>query len=161
MSNQSWLDEISSGIEHAPQLYHRLILVTELADAGQTEVGEAVAEYLALSRVNVSLELGERLLSLSIRQRPLQVGRLLKEVVEELAGGVVLLDHLEILFEKSLKQDPLRLLQSLARSRTVVAVWSGVLENGSLTYGDPGHPEHRRYSATDFLVVIARGPGGR
>lgn len=161
MSNQPWLDEISSGIEHADQLYHRLILVTESADADQIEMGKALAEYLNLRRINVSMKLGERLLSLSIRQRPLQVGRLLKEIVEELAEGVVLLEHLEILFEKTLKQDPLRLLQGLSRSRTVVAMWSGTLEDGSLIYGVPGHPEHRRYSAKELLVVTVKDLGGR
>ncbi len=56
---------------------------------------------------------------------------------------------------RSVRQDPLRLLQSISRSRTVVAVWSGILEDGSLTYAVPGHPEHRRYAATDLLLVTA------
>ncbi|MEN6474686.1 MAG: BREX-3 system P-loop-containing protein BrxF, partial [Syntrophaceae bacterium] len=38
---------------------------------------------------------------------------------------VVLLDNIEILFDVSLKQDPLRLLQGLSRNTTLVAAWSG------------------------------------
>ena len=89
----------------------------------------------------------------------LQVARLLKEIVGEEVEDGVLLDHLEILFEKSLKQDPLRLLQGISRSRTIVAVWSGILEDGSLTYAVPGHPEHRRYPATDLLLVTKEAFG--
>jgi len=41
------------------------------------------------------------------------------------AADVVLLDNVEVLFDVSLKQDPLRLLQGLSRNKTVVAAWSG------------------------------------
>ena len=154
MGNQPWLNEIASKIDHAQQLYLRLIILIDT-----TSVGANVAEHLGLKRINVSMQLSERLLNLSARRRPLQVGRLLEEIVGEEGEEVVLLDHLEILFEKSLKQDPLRLLQGISRSRTVVAVWSGILEDGSLTYAVPGHPEHRRYPATDLLLVTAEAPG--
>jgi hypothetical protein len=105
MHDRSWVSRISSSIKHAHQLYHRLILLT-----GPASVGRDVAKHLALRRVNVSIELGERLLNLSARRRPLQVGRLLEGIVGREGEDVVLLDHLEILFEKSLKQEPLRLL---------------------------------------------------
>ncbi len=156
MSEQQWLDEISSSVEHAHQLYHRLIIVI-----GSISAGSVVAEHLSLERVNVSVELGERLLDLSVRQRPLRVGHLLEEIVGGSTGEAVVLDNLEILFERSLAQDPLRLLQSLSRNRSVVAIWSGMLEDGSLTYAVPGHPEHRRYPATDLLLVTARNYRGR
>ena len=85
---------------------------------------------------------------------------MLEEIVGKEGEDLVLLDHLEILFEKSLKQYPLRLLQHISRNRTVVAVWSGILEEGSLIYAVPGHPEHRRYPATDLLLVTAETSWG-
>jgi hypothetical protein len=154
MTNQPWLNEIASKVDHAHQLYHRLIIVIGAHDAGTI-----AAEHLGLGRINVSLQLGQRLLGLSARLRPLQVGPLLEEIVAREEDNVVLLDHLEILFEKSLKQDPLRLLQRISRSRTVVAVWSGILEDGSLIYAVPGHPEHRRYQVTDLLLVTTETSG--
>lgn len=153
MSGQTWLNQISSDAKHAAQLYHRLILVVESTSEGWTGTGLTLAEHLQSRRVNVSMELGQRLLDLPARQRPLRVGRLLAEIVAGTAKEVVLLDNLEILFDESLKQEPLRFLQSLSRDRTIVAVWSGALEDGSLTYAVPGHPEHRRYSTADLLVT--------
>lgn len=155
MTDQPWLNGVASKVEHAQQLYHRLIIVTE-----STSASRVITEHLGLKSVNVSMELGERLLDLSVRQRPLRVGRLLEEIVGGSTGEAVLLDNLELLFERSLAQDPLRLLQTLSRNRTVVAVWSGVLEDGSLTYAVPGHPEYRRYPATGLLLVTARDDGG-
>jgi hypothetical protein len=66
---------------------------------------------------------------------------------------VVLIDNIEILFEVSLKQDPLRLLQQISRNRTVVATWNGTIAGGYLTYAATNHPEYRRYPAHDLLIV--------
>jgi hypothetical protein len=76
--------------------------------------------------------------------------------LQDVAGGdvaVVLLDNIEILFEVSFQQDSLRLLQGLARNRTVVAAWNGTLDNGHLLYATPGHPEYRHCPARDLVVV--------
>jgi hypothetical protein len=55
----------------------------------------------------------------------------------------VLLDNLELLFDISLKLDPLRCLQDLARDKTIVAAWNGTVTAGHLTYATPDHPEYR------------------
>jgi hypothetical protein len=65
----------------------------------------------------------------------------------------VLLDNIEILFDVSLKQDPLRLLQGLSRNTTLVVIWSGSIERGNLVYATPDHLEYKRYPVKDFLVV--------
>lgn len=101
----------------------------------------------------MNLELSRRLLDLTERQRSLQVSRLLSEIVGKDGDQVVLLDNLEILFDVSLKQDPLRLLQRISRNKTVVAAWNGSLENGYLTYATPDHPEYFRCMAQDLLVA--------
>jgi hypothetical protein len=61
--------------------------------------------------VNVNLQLSRRLLYLTERQRALQLSRLLEEVVGASASDVVLLDNMEILFDVSLMNDPLRFLR--------------------------------------------------
>ena len=66
---------------------------------------------------------------------------------------MILLDNIEVIFDISLQQDPLRLLQGLSRNKTVVAAWNGTIVEDSLTYAAPGHPEYRRYPMRDFLVV--------
>jgi hypothetical protein len=71
--------------------------------------------------VNVNLALSEKLLELTAKQRALRVARIVDDIVQEQAGDTVLLDNIEMLFHPDLKQDPLRLLQSLSRNRTIVA----------------------------------------
>lgn len=144
-------------IEQAKLLYYRLVLVVAPASSGKTKALRTLKSALSAPLINVNLELSYRMLDLTERQQALLLPRLLREIVEA-AGGqsatdVVLLDNIEILFDVRLKRDPLRLLQGLARNRTVVAAWNGRVSNGYITYAVPGHPEYRRYPIQDFLVV--------
>lgn len=83
----------------------------------------------------------------------MQLPRLLREVINDTDGEVVLFDNIEILFDVSLKQDPLRLLQGLSRNKTVVAAWNGSIDGDHMIYAVPDHPEYRRYMVRDFLVA--------
>jgi len=140
-------------IKQAAELYHRLILVVAPAESGKTAALTYVNECTGAPLVNVNLELSRRMLELTERQRALQLPRLLREIVDDAASEVVLLDNLEILFDVSLHQDPLRLLQGLSRNKTVVAAWNGSIDKDHMTYAVPDHPEYRRYLVRDFLVA--------
>jgi hypothetical protein len=93
------------------------------------------------------------LLDLTHRQRAVRVAGILDNIVREAASDVVLLDNIELLFAAELAQDPLRLLQSLSRNRTIVAAWPGSFDGKSLSYAEPGHPEARRYSTPQAVIV--------
>jgi hypothetical protein len=168
-------DRVIKRIGQAAELYHRLVVLVAPAGSGKTAALQDVHERTAAPLVNVNLELSRRMLDLTERQRALQLPRLLAELVGASAADVVLLDNIEVLFDVSLKQDPLRLLQALSRNKTVVAAWSGEIRteerglrtesNGDdsarstqssslyLVYATPDHPEYKRYPLRDFLVV--------
>jgi len=146
-------DRVIKRIGQAAELYHRLVVLVAPAGAGKTAALQDVHERTAAPLVNVNLELSRRMLDLTERQRALQLPRLLAEIVGASAADVVLLDNVEVLFDVSLKQDPLRLLQGLSRNKTVVAAWSGSIDGEHMVYATPGHPEYKRYPLQDFLVV--------
>ena len=83
------------------------------------------------------------------------IGRLpgILDQIADQAQSPVVLDNLEILFDKDLQQDPLRLLQSISRNRAVVASWNGTMNFGRLLYAETGHPEYRSYDSVDALIV--------
>jgi hypothetical protein len=134
-------------------LYHRLILVVALLGAGKTAALQEVAKHTGYHYINVNLELSRCMLELTQRQRQLQVSRLLQSIIRTSHAQAVLLDNLELLFDVSLKLDPLRCLQDLARDKTIVAAWNGTITAGHLTYATPDHPEYRRYALEDLVVV--------
>ena len=149
---ESLADQIVQKINQAAALYYRLILVVAPAGAGKTAALQDVQDRTGAHLINVNLALSRHLLELTERQRILQLLPLLEKIVGN-DNEIVLLDTIEVLFDISLKQDPLRLLQRLSRNKTIVAAWNGTIDEDSLIYATPTHPEYKRYPIQDFLVV--------
>jgi hypothetical protein len=146
-------DQVMWRIGQAGELYHRLVFLVAPAGGGKTATLQDVHERTAAPLININFELSRHMLDLTARQRAFQVPRLLADIVGASAAELILLDNVEVLFDVSLKQDPLRLLQGLSRNKTVVAAWSGSVNGDRLVYATPGHPEYRQYPIRDFLVV--------
>lgn len=155
------IEAVVDKMRQAEDRYHRLVLVVGPAGAGKTRVLESVSERIAAPLVNVSLELSRQMLELPAAQRDSRARRLLESCVENRGDGAdaVLLDNTELLFEASLRQDPLRLLQGLSRNKTVVSAWTGAFEGDALLYATLGHPECRRYANEGFLAVNLQAGG--
>lgn len=151
--SEALADKVIREIGQAAELYHRLIILAAPAGSGKTAALRNIQERLEVQLLNVNLELSRRMLELTERQRTLQLPRLLSDVTKEPQADVILLDNIEVLFDISLQQDPMRLLQGLSRDKTVVVAWSGTIDGGYLIYATPDHPEYRRYPIKDFLVV--------
>ena len=150
-------DKVMAKLEHASELYHRLVVLVAPAGAGKTAALQDVQRSTNAPLLNVNLEVSRLMLELTERQRALQLPRLLSQIVNASAADVVLLDNIELLFDVSLKQDPLRLLQGLARNKTLVVAWSGFVDAENLVYATPDHQEYRRYPLQDVLVVAQDG----
>lgn len=145
-------DKIRDAIKQSEGLYHRLVLLVGETGSGKTTAIRNAAHELDVDVINVNLALSAKLLELTARQRSVHLSKLLGEVVETVAP-VALLDNTEILFDRDLHQDPLRLLQSISRNRCVVASWNGTIRDNKLTYAEAGHPEYRSYDLPETLVV--------
>lgn len=152
--------QIIESAERARDLYHRLVLVVGPPRSGMTRALRALHHQHAWPLLNVNLALSEKLLDLTTRQRALRTARIVDDLVQEQEGKTILLDNLEMLFHPELKQDPLRLLLSLSRNRTIVATWRGAQVGSSLTYASPDHPEFRRYEDHQALIVSMGGASG-
>jgi hypothetical protein len=168
-------EQLLESLQAAEGLYHRLVLLVGETGSGKTGVLRDVAEEFGSSVVNVNLALSSELLELTAKQRSLRLPGILEEVVRGEGRGAspenqilapnpsslapVVLDNTEILFDKDLQQDPLRLLQSISRNRAVVASWNGIMNSGRLLYAETGHPEYRSHDSVDALIVEMRGEG--
>lgn len=147
--------KLAERIPEANGRYHRLVLVVGPARSGKTAALSALAASQGWPRINVNLQLAERLLELTQKQRAVRVAGVLDDLVRATTADVVLLDNLEMLFAVELTQDPLRLLQGLSRHRTVLASWPGSFDGSVLSYAEPGHREFKKYSNPDAVVVHA------
>jgi hypothetical protein len=135
--------------------YYKLILTVGPPRTGKTAALTELAVKHDWPRVNVNLHLSEKLLELTQRQRAVRVAGILDDTVRAEKSEVILLDNIELLFAAELAQDPLKLLQSLSRNRTIVAAWPGNFDGAALTYAEPSHPEARRYPTPQAVIVRA------
>lgn len=147
------LFELVAGTASVAGLYHRLVLLVGPPRSGKTTALRELNATQGWPLINLNLSLSEKLLELTSKQRALRVSRLVDDVLHDHPGDTLLLDNIEMLFHPDLKQDPLRLLQSLSRNRTIVATWRGQQQGSTLTYASPDHPEYRRYEAAQALIV--------
>ncbi len=145
-------DKIKRSLLAAERLYQRLVLLVGDTGSGKTGVLREVSEEFGSSVINVNLALSGELLELTAMQRSLRLPGILDQIADQ-AHSPVVLDNLEILFDKDLKQDPLRLLQGISRNRAVVASWNGAMKSRRLSYAETGHPEYCSYDSVDALIV--------
>lgn len=132
-------------------LQSKLILL--VGRSGKTRLLRALARRLKAEPLNVGVTLGRRLAVTPVSNRGFATTELLRELTDNVGGNSpLLLDNLEVLFEPSLKVNPLNVTRLLAHSRRVIAVWPGELRNDRLTYAGMGHPEHRDYSRDGIVV---------
>lgn len=154
-TNSPSLTNLHTSVADAASRYYRLVLLVGPSGAGKTPLLKALSEEDGAPYLNVNLALSERLLPLTLKQRPLRVHRLLAEILDAQPAPVVCLDNIELLFDPSLHQDPLLCLQGLSRNKTLVVAWGGQFEGTVLSYAEPGHPEYRRYEHPDAIVFLA------
>ncbi len=151
--NQALYERVAAGVRDAEGMYSRLVLVVGPQGSGKTRALLVLAAEKGWPRINLNLELAKALIDLTVKQRSVRVPGLLDDFLRQAGQDVVLLDNTEMLFSPELAQDPLRLLQSLSRNRTVVATWSGTYDGKHLSYAEPGHVEARRYLSPDATIV--------
>jgi hypothetical protein len=146
------IERLKNLVATAEGAYYRLILLVGEPGSGKTAVVRELANYYGAEVINLNLALSKAMLELPVKKRALRLPIILEEIAKS-SGELMLVDNIEILFDTSLMQDPLKLLQGLSRHRTVVATWGGKETDGKLIYAKPGHPESRRYDSTGLLLA--------
>ena len=148
--------DLLTAIEDARSQYYRLVLLVGGPGSTKTTLLTHLSEEHGYPYLRLSLALSERMLGMNSRQRPAEVDGLVKQLVADVGGAVVMIDNVEVLFDRSLQVDPLRVLQGASRNTVVVAAWTGTYDGTTLTYARAGHPEHRLHKDPEAIIVTAK-----
>lgn len=153
MFQDTIIDRILGHLEHIEELPYQLIVIAAPSGSGKTAILQELSRIKHYPLINVNLQLADRLKELSKSQRSLRADQILSEIVAQNGNSPVLLDNIEILFDVSLKINPLSLLQKLSRNRPIMASWNGALDGNRLSYAQQGHAEYGNYDLDDIIVV--------
>jgi len=153
------LGQLRQSIERAQNYHSQLVVVTGESAA---QLFEHVASADGLLVINLSLELSEKLIEIPRQDRSKSASSMFTDLLKDRQAGVLLLSHIEILFDRTISVDPLKLLQSSAKNLTLVVAWPGEKTASSLTYAIPSHSEYRSYKASDFgeTIFVDAGKNG-
>lgn len=148
------IEALSQRVEDVATLNSKLILLVGPPRSGKTRLLNALGERRQLGVVNVGAALGRLLLEIPASRRQAHAVEFFKDTAAANAvDGLVLLDNIELLFDRSLRLNPLDTLKRQAHVSRVVAVWPGEFRRGRLTYATMGHPEYQDYGV-DGLVLF-------
>jgi hypothetical protein len=90
---------------------------------------------------------------LTRHQRELRAQDFATDVIDEYYKSGLCLDDIELLFDSTLKLNPLVFLREITRNRLIVATWNGVVTGGELRFGQIGHPDYFSQPVSGFPVV--------
>jgi hypothetical protein len=147
----SRLEQLTANIG---DLHSRLILIIGPPKSGKTKLLRAYGESKGIAPFNLGAALGRRLIGLSHRQRQFQAAQVLHELIAQYTpGDLLLIDNIELLFDASLRLNPLDLLKRQANFKKVIGIWPGYLHDGRLVYAEINHPEYQDYAAEGVVQL--------
>lgn len=146
------IDALERLVDDVAGLNSKLVLLVGSPGSGKSKLLEQLSACRDVSVVRLGQNLGRLLAPLPASQRHLMAPDLLNRLTGG-AGGrdLLLLDNVEILFDGTLRLNPLDLMTRHSHRRPVVAAWPGELRHGRLVYAVPGHPEHQNYGTEGWV----------
>lgn len=153
MDSDNIISRILAYLEHIEELTYQLIIIVAPPGAGKTALLQELSRRKNYPLINVNLQLAACLKDLSKSQRRLRADQKLAEIAAQSDNSPVLLDNTEILFDASLKLNPLALLKKISRNQIVIASWGGYVDGSRLIYAQQGHPEYGIYDTEDIIVI--------
>ena len=145
--------QLSETVRATQGAYHKLTIIAGPSGVGKTRLLKQLAAELQLPSINLSLLLSQSLLSQTRRQRALKAEEVAIEIIDEHLQSGLCLDDTELLFDSTLRLNPLTFLQDISRNRLIVASWNGTLAGGELRFGYTGHPDAFSQAVSGYPVV--------
>jgi len=146
------LEKLNQLLDDVEALQVKLILLVGTPGVGKTSLLSAFGKSRGSSVLNIGTELGRRLSAIPQKQRHLHANSILRELADQrVKDGILLVDNIELLFDRTLQLNPLDLLKRYAHGIRVVAIWPGRVHNGRLVYAEMGHAEFQDYPVEGFV----------
>lgn len=144
-------DTLKDLMNQSRQKRHKLLFIVE---KDIDHLDQLLKEFMmeGIPILNLNLLLSRALMEVPIDQRPFEVKEVLRSSLDQTNADTVCLQHIEYLFDLELRQDPVRLFESLSGNRLLIIFWPGETENGILRYARPEYFEF--YQNREYTYFI-------
>lgn len=146
--------EIQADVSRASGEHFRLVWVAGGTALERSALLRVLAEVEDGALIDVGKKLSTALIEIPVPLRTASVAECFAACMGESPSAVTCLDHLEILFEPSLRLNPVSLVQGASRRNVLVAAWPGLAETGRLTFGSIDHPAHMDISEQEIESIV-------
>jgi hypothetical protein len=146
--------ELQADVARARREHFRLVWVVGGGSWERTTLLRAFAEADDGEFVEVGKKLSGSLLEVPAPLRTASVEECFAAGLAESPDDVTCLDRLEILFEPSLRINPVSLIKGTSRHSVIVAAWPGTVGQGCLVFGPAEHPSHFRIADQELESIV-------
>lgn len=143
---------IQNFLNSAPY-YPCLLLVHPRIERLHVATDELLGAY-GWPQLSIGRELSEALLLIEPKRRPQKVARWLENRLSDFQPGPLLCTDIDLLFEPSLKLNPMSLFQAGSRFTRLVTLWPGTHEQGTLAYAVPEHEHYRSWRNPQLFIEV-------
>ncbi|KGX84851.1 BREX-3 system P-loop-containing protein BrxF [Pontibacillus litoralis] len=144
------LYKIESELKSIHMRRHQLLFV--VSESFNRDIS-FIAKQIGIPNINLNYELSKVLKNIPAKKRHRNVSNSLKQIVREKNSTILVIDHIEILYDPQLQQDPVALLEDISRNYTLIVSWSGKTNGENLVYADQDHVEYYKRDKTDGVIL--------
>lgn len=151
MNNQQ-IDDYRRLCESLSDRYCRLLLITGDSDDKSAILTQLWGE--SVKPIRLSKVLSDLIYELSPRQRTMTVSNYFSGLLSN--THIVYLTDIEILFDETLRINPVSILKDAARNGALIVNWPGKIDikTGLLTYAIPEHNEYYQSKLTEDILFF-------
>ena len=140
---------VSYFLAHLPA-YHRCLFLVQPQIGMLDNACKKISQDFGLPILDIGGQISSSLLeiqpSLRVRELPVRLSTLFQSHVP----GSVICNKIDLLFEPSLEQNPLKLFLDNGRFLTLIVMWPGQFANNVLSYAVPEHAHYRTWPKPDL-----------
>jgi len=128
----------------------KLILLIGKSGSGKTKILQELSGNYKTSVFSLGYEIAKAMLE------GLSNDKILWFLRDQLRSkkSIILLDNVEVLFDRSLDLNPLDILKLLARDQVLLACFPGQVINGNLNFAEASTPEYKSYSKYELKDIV-------
>lgn len=135
-------DEWRSRLAGIDAAHFRLIWVAGRSPADRTGYLKSVSQAIGAPYLAIGKLLSAALLELPPSLRASSAEDSFTDILRNAGSPIVVIDHLDVLFDRGLMLNPVGLIQNVSRRFTIIASWPGAGNPDGLTYAPEDHPSH-------------------